>query len=108
VRRPTLIAVGGTPTSLAAAMQGPEAEAQNVDEFVMDVTQVSSWSEKLAEFSIAQRSKYRGIGPRRADIIVAGARILEKTMRFLDSDQVKVSTKGLRYGLAKKLLQTED
>ena len=38
--------------------------------------------------------------PRRADILPAGTLILREAMEFLHIDSVRVSTHGLRYGIA--------
>jgi len=37
--------------------------------------------------------------PKRADVLLAGAAILEAVMRKFNADQVVVSDHGIRYGL---------
>jgi exopolyphosphatase/guanosine-5'-triphosphate,3'-diphosphate pyrophosphatase len=53
----------------------------------------------LCSSSLTERRKIHGINPERADIIIAGAAIIETTMEEFDLDEITVSYKGLRDGL---------
>jgi len=54
---------------------------------------------KLCECTLEERAKLPGINPERADIIVAGAAILETILEELDIREFRVSERGLRDGL---------
>jgi len=56
----------------------------------------------LARFQgvpLAQRRAIPGLEPKRADVIIGGALILQALLRHVDSDRFLVSVRGLRYGL---------
>jgi exopolyphosphatase/guanosine-5'-triphosphate,3'-diphosphate pyrophosphatase len=49
--------------------------------------------------SVAERKKIVGMDPKRADVIFAGACLIERIMNFFLADRVIVSDQGVRYGL---------
>jgi exopolyphosphatase/guanosine-5'-triphosphate,3'-diphosphate pyrophosphatase len=51
------------------------------------------------EKSIAQRKQIVGLEPKRADVILAGACLIERIMTLFHSAAVVVSDQGVRYGL---------
>jgi len=53
----------------------------------------------LCSASLKDRRKIHGINPERADIIIAGAAIIETLMEEFELDEITVSYKGLRDGL---------
>lgn len=55
--------------------------------------------EILRPLSIAERKKVPGMNPERADIIIAGAAIVEVLMDSLHLQEIHVSERGLREGL---------
>ena len=55
--------------------------------------------ELLCSLPLEQRRKIPGINPERADIIIAGAAILEVFMKELSLDTITVSGRGLQDGL---------
>ncbi|HVW02726.1 MAG TPA: Ppx/GppA phosphatase family protein [Planctomycetaceae bacterium] len=54
---------------------------------------------KLCEAGLEERRKIPGINPERADILIAGAAILQTFMEELDLPEIRVSDRGLREGL---------
>jgi len=95
-----LIAVAGTPTSLAILDLGlTKFEKEKVDGHVLQLGAISYWTERLLEMSRQERSTLPGIDPNRVDILPAGALILEQSLRDLDYDRCLVSVKGLRFGV---------
>jgi len=63
----------------------------------------------LAALSLEERRKVPGLNPERADIILAGAAILDAFMQALDLREIHVSERGLREGLlVDYLLKHED
>jgi exopolyphosphatase/guanosine-5'-triphosphate,3'-diphosphate pyrophosphatase len=53
--------------------------------------------------TIEERQTLAGMEPKRADVIVAGALILLLSAREFGATELEVSTRGLRYGVAKAL-----
>ena len=61
-----------------------------------DLQQVTA---RLCEATLEDRRKIPGINPDRADILVAGAAILQTIMEELQLPEIRVSDRGLREGL---------
>ena len=97
------IAVAGTPTTLKAIENG-EFVASEIENSALSSGDVSDMVSKLIALPLVERRKMPGLEAKRADVIPVGAKILETLMKWCNVKSVKVSTKGLRYGLAKKLL----
>jgi len=99
----TLI-VGGTGVAIAGLLA-------DIDEFYADRLQGWEISQpalkqllgELAEMPLTKRQAIMSIDPQRADIIVSGGAIVLAFMRFAAIDTLKVSTRGLRYGLLEEI-----
>jgi exopolyphosphatase/guanosine-5'-triphosphate,3'-diphosphate pyrophosphatase len=102
----TLIGVAGTITTLAAIAQSlPEFDPKKIDGYWLSRCQVEDILEMLAVWPLARRRQVSGLRPERADVIVAGALILETFMTEFDFDRLLVSQRGLKYGfLMEKML----
>lgn len=61
--------------------------------------------EGLERKSIAERRQIVGLEPQRADVIFAGACLLERVMHRYQADHVTVSDQGVRYGLLHEAAQ---
>lgn len=55
--------------------------------------------------TIAERKAIPGLEPKRADVIFAGAYLIERIMTLFDSDSIIVSDQGVRYGLLHECLK---
>jgi exopolyphosphatase/guanosine-5'-triphosphate,3'-diphosphate pyrophosphatase len=55
--------------------------------------------------TIAERKAIPGLEPKRADVIFAGACLIERLMTLFHSEQVIVSDHGVRYGLLHECLK---
>ena len=97
------VAVAGTPTTLKAIQNG-EFVSEDIENSHLKQHEVKEMVLKLIDLSLIERRKVPGLESKRADVIPVGAKILETLMHWCQVDEVKVSTKGLRYGLAKRLL----
>lgn len=64
--------------------------------------------ELLCSLPLSERRKIPGINPDRADIIVAGAAILETILQELNLMELAVSERGLREGLPIDFMQRSD
>jgi exopolyphosphatase/guanosine-5'-triphosphate,3'-diphosphate pyrophosphatase len=95
-----LVGVAGTCTTLAA-MEKKLARYSHGDVHGSRLTldSVTRQRELLERKSIAERRQIAGLEPRRADVIFAGACLLERIMSRYHADHVIVSDQGVRYGL---------
>ena len=98
-----LVAVAGTPTTLAAIDQGHAFESERVDGHILKLTKVRQFVQTMAAMTMEERQQLAGMEPKRADVIVAGALILMLSCQALGASEMEVSVRGLRYGLARKL-----
>lgn len=98
-----LVAVAGTPTTLAAVILGVEFDAEKIHGFEISLEALEQWLTQLAAMTLAERSKLPGMEPLRADVIVTGLVILGEVTRYLGGSSFLVSTRGVRYGLAQEL-----
>lgn len=96
----SLVGTAGTITTLAAmAQQLTEYDPARVDGYVLSKKTLRTLGAQLSGLTIAQRRKLPGLPPARADVILAGAMILETFMDTYDFDEIIVSHRGLRYGV---------
>jgi exopolyphosphatase/guanosine-5'-triphosphate,3'-diphosphate pyrophosphatase len=104
-----LIAVAGTPTALAAIKLGLTVfDAKKVNGAIITSSELSKINKELFRLSLMEiTQKYPAVHPSRADILPAGALILEEVLSFLKLDEVQVSTCGLRYGIMIRELEKQ-
>lgn len=100
-----VVAVAGTPTTLASIALGRSFDADRVHGHTLSLADLDSWVTKLADLSVADRQKLSGMEPKRADVIVAGAICVAEALRFLQFDQLTVSIRGLRFGVVQTAQQ---
>jgi exopolyphosphatase/guanosine-5'-triphosphate,3'-diphosphate pyrophosphatase len=95
------LAVGssGTIENLAQVAARALAKSNAAREDVLRFDLLQKTSSLLRSLSLEERRAVPGINPERADIIIAGAAILETLMQELDLAEVQVSRRGLRDGL---------
>jgi exopolyphosphatase / guanosine-5'-triphosphate,3'-diphosphate pyrophosphatase len=94
------IAVAGTATTLAAIQLGlPQFDRGAIDSVVLTVGDLHRWVEDLKWRSVEERKKIPGMEPSRASVILAGAMILWKFMSVSKVPALRVSTRGLRFGV---------
>lgn len=98
----TLLGVAGTVTTLAAMHFRVEPyDAQKIDGSILRQDHIHAQIEMLAPLRIEERKGLIGLEPGRADVILAGALILEQSVMFFGRDELVVSDRGLRYGIAR-------
>lgn len=96
----TLVAVAGTATTvLAVAREIDPYDAAKVHGARMPFSEVLATAKKLSSAPLAQRRGFKGLQPKRADVIVAGALVLVEAMTRVGAKDVVVSDRGLRWGL---------
>lgn len=100
------IGVAGTVTTLAAVSLGLEPyDGARVHGHVMPADEVRRVVRALAAMDVESRRRMPGMEPARADVIVAGGVLVETLLALWNSDAVVVSDRGVRWGLAERLLQ---
>lgn len=93
-----IIAVAGTPTSLVAAELG-EFDVGRIDGYVLDRAKLNDWFLKLTKATVEEKINM-GIPSGRADVILIGVIILLRALIIFNQNQLTVSTRGVRYGVA--------
>jgi exopolyphosphatase/guanosine-5'-triphosphate,3'-diphosphate pyrophosphatase len=94
-------AVAGTPTTLAAmALKLDQFEVSRVEGSQLTRTFVASAFDEIRELALDDLRHHPRIHPQRADIMGAGTLILLTVMETYDIATVRVSVRGLRYGVA--------
>jgi exopolyphosphatase/guanosine-5'-triphosphate,3'-diphosphate pyrophosphatase len=96
--------VAGTVTTLCALALGlTDYDGARVHGQKLARDEVERQLERLGALPLAERRRLRGLDPRRADVIVAGAAILARVMARAGAAEVGVSDRGIRWGLAYEL-----
>jgi exopolyphosphatase/guanosine-5'-triphosphate,3'-diphosphate pyrophosphatase len=96
---PIVIGSSGTIENLAdvAAWMFLERRREKDDTFTHD--QLKKTIQALCDLPLDDRRRIQGINPARADIIIAGAAILDTLMQDLGIEEIRISDRGLRDGL---------
>ncbi len=98
--RPTLVGIAGTFTTLVAIEKKlTRYSPSQVHGSVLNLPEVKRHVAMLQSRSVAERKQIAGLEPKRADVIFAGAFLIEKIMELFGARQVVVSDQGVRYGL---------
>lgn len=103
--RPTLagatqaVGVGGTVTTLAAVDQGLDPyDPERVHGYRMATSRVASIARGLCAMPLAMRARLPGLQPQRADIICAGALIVQTVLEDLEMPDIVASESDLLWG----------
>src|SRR5438067_1590510 len=75
---------------------------------VVSRAEMSRISKRLSRIPVAERRKIEGIGPRRAEIIVAGATVYHELLERLDLKGFRYSPLGLRDGILAQMAADYD
>ena len=96
----TLVGIAGTFTTLAA-MEKQLAHYSHAEVHGSSLTlqQVRRQLRALGAKTVEERKRIIGLDPKRADVIFAGACLIERIMIFCHADAVIVGDQGVRYGL---------
>jgi exopolyphosphatase/guanosine-5'-triphosphate,3'-diphosphate pyrophosphatase len=101
----TMVAVGGTATTLASVEQGLEQfDYEKIHRFVLKRENLKKQLDLYRTRTLKERRNISGLPPARADVILAGGTILYLTMEKLNCPSVLISCHGVRYGLLYKKL----
>jgi exopolyphosphatase / guanosine-5'-triphosphate,3'-diphosphate pyrophosphatase len=94
------ICSGGTATTLAALELGSARyDPAAVDGLELELKAVHRWISRLRPLDIGGKRTLVRTDPDRADILEAGLMILSAVMEYLSCPRVRVSDRGLRFGI---------
>jgi exopolyphosphatase/guanosine-5'-triphosphate,3'-diphosphate pyrophosphatase len=97
---------GGTITTLAAVMLELDPyDPSAVTGSRIETGELERQIELYSSMMTKDRVKIKGLDPKRADIILAGACIANELMRFFGAKAITVSDHGLRYGAMEKFFR---
>ena len=99
-----LVGMGGGVTTMSAVKHRMNVyDADVIQGSVLTRTDILQQMEDYAGRTLAQRIEMPGLQPKRADVILAAACILNVITERLGCEQLTVSDRGLRHGLAYEL-----
>ena len=94
------VGVAGTVTTLFAVRHAIHPyDVERVHGGTLSRAEVDSVVETLILLPLAERARLPGLQPKRADVICAGALIMQSALRKLELGSVRVSDRGVRWGL---------
>ena len=94
-----LVGIAGTVTTLAALDQRMEVyDADAIQGYPLSAAALDDAVALLTRLSVAERAALPGVDPKRADVIAAGALLLQEIARACGVERVHVSDRGVRWG----------
>ena len=103
-----LVGIGGTVRNLGAAAQRAAGLPSNgVQGMVIERDMLDGLVSELAALPASERARVPGIKPARADLILAGALVLQAVLCAGDFDAIEVTEAGLREGVFFERLLTD-
>lgn len=101
----TFIATAGTATTLGAIKKKMQVYKHNeIHGLKISLNEVRRILADFKSKTIAERKKIPGLEPGRADVILAGATLLEKIAAHFGFREITVSDRGVRWGLVYEFL----
>ncbi len=101
----TMVGIAGTFTTLVAIEKGLRQYSHSeVHGSLLHRAEVLRQIQLFKTKTIAERREIPGLEPKRADVILAGALLIDRIMALFRVDQVTVSDQGIRYGLLRERL----
>lgn len=94
----------GSSGTMAALAAIAERNLPGVKPGVLTLEQIEQILELLTPLSLAERRRIPGLGPRRAEIILAGALTLREILRAVRARAIHFTDRGLRDGLMQELV----
>ena len=105
--RAHIIGTSGAITSLAGLhLDLPRYDRSRVDGIWMTRAECEASAGRLIAMSLAERAAQPCIGPERADLVLAGAAILQAVQELWSCDRVRVADRGLREGLLLSMMSS--
>src|SRR5579864_164851 len=104
----TVIATSGTAAALAAAAVHLRSRGPNRTRPAVSRAEMNRIAKRLARLPVESRRKIEGIGPRRAEIIVAGATVYHELLDHCRLRGFRFSPLGLRDGILAQMAADYD
>lgn len=96
----SLIGIAGTVTTLCAVARSVAPyDPARIHGETMTAAEVEAQCDRLFALPLAERRRLPGMQEKRADVLPCGALILARTMARLSARTVRVSDRGVRWGL---------
>lgn len=106
--RAQLVGTSGAITSLAGLhLDLPRYDRNRVDGLWMKRSECEAAANRLLALTTAERAQQPCIGPDRADLVLAGAAILQAVQELWPCDRVRVADRGLREGILMSLMSDQ-
>ncbi|WP_269716766.1 Ppx/GppA phosphatase family protein [Caulobacter sp. NIBR2454] len=106
--RAQLVGTSGAITSLAGLhLDLPRYDRNRVDGLWMKRSDCEAAADRLLALTAAQRAEQPCIGPDRADLVLAGAAILQAVQELWPCERVRVADRGLREGILMSLMSEQ-
>jgi exopolyphosphatase/guanosine-5'-triphosphate,3'-diphosphate pyrophosphatase len=86
----------------------PAYDRRQVDGSLASTAELVALSHDLAIKSPEERAMIPGVGADRADLVVAGAAILEALIDLGSAPQLRVADRGIREGILRSLIARDD
>ncbi len=104
-----LLGASGTVTTLASLLMGQTSyDRARVDGCWSASIGLRALGRKLAAMPAAERCAIPGIGRDRAELVVAGAAILEALLDLSACERIRVADRGLREGILRSMIAAAD
>jgi exopolyphosphatase / guanosine-5'-triphosphate,3'-diphosphate pyrophosphatase len=103
----SVIATSGTAAALAAVASHMRS-GRNRQRTIVSRAEMARIAKRIARLPVAERRKIQGIGPRRAEIIVAGATVYHELLDRLRLKGFRYSPLGLRDGILAQMAADYD
>ena len=95
-----MVATSATAAAAVCAANGVRrAKRAMADRFLASAAQIRKLYQDASQRNLEARRRMTGIGPKRAEIIVAGVAVLNEVMNALDVPRLYYSTAGVRDGI---------
>jgi exopolyphosphatase / guanosine-5'-triphosphate,3'-diphosphate pyrophosphatase len=98
-----LVGTGGTTSILARIEKKLDRfDREKIEQTVLTFDQVSAHRKHLWQLPLAERKEITGLPKMRADVILTGVLIYEVVMEEFGFEQLRISTRGLRFAAVMK------
>jgi exopolyphosphatase/guanosine-5'-triphosphate,3'-diphosphate pyrophosphatase len=105
---PFVIGLGGGVAALASVKLGLSVfRPETISGTFLTKADVDQQVERYASSTLTQRMKIVGLPPKRADIVLGSACIVQCALEALEADSFRVSINGLRHGLLTEMFEDE-
>ena len=102
-----LVGMAGTVTTMAAVARGiAPYDPSRVHGTRLTLREISETAQKVWELPLAERKALTGLEEKRADVITVGALILETIVVWARAEEIVVSDRGVRWGVALQLAKS--